>query len=71
MPVDPAGTAPGLQPGTEEPVVHNMRCKNKNCDSITVTTLPIPLEASGGRRMYRCTKCNTTWGVQVGGSIDI
>ena len=48
-----------------------MRCKNKNCDSITVTTLPIPLEASGGRRMYRCTKCNTTWGVQVGGSIDI
>lgn len=69
MPIDPAGTKPGLAPQAEEPVVHNMKCKNKNCDSITVVEVQYP--NSSGRRMYRCTKCHTSWGVPVGGAVDL
>jgi hypothetical protein len=68
MPVDHAGTKPGLTPQAPEPKIHNMRCKNKNCDSMQVTEMVIP--GMAGRHMYRCIKCNTTWGVVTGGSVD-
>lgn len=69
MPVDPTGTRPGLQPQAPEPKTHNMRCKNKNCDSMQVVEINIP--GNQGRRLYRCVKCHTTWGIPVGGAIDI
>lgn len=70
MPIDPAGTTPGLaQPVPEKPKEHNMKCKNKNCDSITVIEVPVP--QAPGRHLYQCTKCRTTWGVNTGGAIDL
>lgn len=55
-------------PKPDEPVQHNMKCKNKNCDSINVIEIPT---GGGARRMYRCVKCHTSWGVLTGGSIDL
>ncbi len=49
--------------------VHNMHCKNQSCDSMQVVELPYP--ARTGTHLYRCIKCNTTWGVPTGGSVDI
>jgi hypothetical protein len=70
MPIDPAGTKPGLAPQAVAPKVHNMRCKNKgNCDSMEVTEIVMP--GGTGRHVYRCVKCNTTWGVVTGGSVDL
>lgn len=69
MSFDHAGTKPGLTPEAQEPPRHNMRCKNKNCDSIEVFEIQYP--NSGGRHMYRCVKCHTTWGVLTGGSVDL
>jgi transposase-like protein len=69
MPIDPAGTKPGLQPQAPEQKKLNIRCKNKSCDSIEVVEIQIP--NNGGRHLYRCVKCNTTWGVVTGGSVDL
>ena len=68
MPVDPTGTKPGLQHQVEEPKVHNMRCKNKDCDSMQVSELNVP--GNAGRHIYRCIKCNTTWSVTTGGGVE-
>lgn len=70
MPIDPAGTTPGLSGQVaEEPKQHHMKCKNQNCDSITVVEVNLPNNA--GRHMYRCVKCHTSWGVLTGGSVDL
>ena len=66
---DPAGTKPGLRPQAPEPKRHNMRCKNKGCDSMEVFEMNIPNNA--GRHVYSCVKCHTTWGVQTGGAVDL
>jgi hypothetical protein len=69
MPNDPTGTTPGLAGQTEpEPETVNMKCKNQSCDSITAIEIKHP--GSPGMRMYRCTKCHATRGINVGGSVD-
>ncbi len=68
MPIDPAGTKPGLTPAAVEPKKHNMRCKNKDCPSIEVHEINAGMP---GRHLYRCVKCHTTWGVVTGGSINL
>lgn len=69
MSFDHAGTKPGLAPTAQEPATHNMKCKNKNCDSITVVEIQMP--HNDGRHMYRCVKCHTTWGVMTGGAVNL
>jgi len=70
MPIDPAGTAPGITPKIDEPPVLNMRCKSPHCDSMTA----IEMKHAGlpsGTRMYQCTKCKRSSGIPVGGSVDL
>lgn len=70
MPIDPAGTTPGLTPKAEEaPTVH-IRCKNPSCDSINAIELKIP-GMQGGSRLYQCVKCHRTHGVAVGGAFEL
>jgi hypothetical protein len=69
MSFDHAGTKPGLAPEAQEQKTLNMRCKNKGCDSIEVVEMMAPNNV--GRHIYRCVKCNTTWGVMTGGSVDL
>jgi transposase-like protein len=69
MPIDPTGTKPGLKPQAQEPEKHNMKCKNKGCDSMQVYELQIP--GNVGRHVYRCVECNTTWTVTTGGGVDL
>jgi len=70
MPVDPKGTAPGLQPvaPNELPKVH-IKCKNQSCSSIVAIEIKAGGQ-SGPRRLYQCVSCKTTWGVPVGGSVE-
>jgi len=70
MSIDQGGTAPGLQgQKPESPPTVNLRCKNRNCDSIQAIEIPMP--ANTGRHLYQCVSCHTTWGVATGGSIDL
>jgi hypothetical protein len=69
MPIDATGTKPGLQPQAQEPQRHNMRCRNKGCDSMEVFEIPMP--SNTGRHVYQCVKCHTTWGVTTGGCVDL
>jgi len=68
MPVDPAGTKPGLTKTVEEPEEVHMRCRNQDCDSILATEIKIP--GSKGR-MYRCVACGQTRNLLVGGGVDL
>lgn len=45
----------------------SMKCSNSKCPSITAVELPY----KEGTRLYRCTKCNHTRAVQVGGKSPI
>ena len=70
MPIDPAGTTPGLtpEPAATPKQLHN-RCKRAGCDSIEATEMPAP--NSRGQHLYRCTTCNMVHGVTTGGSFEI
>lgn len=79
MPVDPAGTTPGLPQGVADMPKIFMRCKQErkdddgrvlwSCDSIEAYEVRMPSNA--GFRMYRCVKCNHAHNVQMGGSFHI
>jgi hypothetical protein len=70
MPIDPAGTTPGLKKTETVPKEMHVRCKNPQCDSILAIELKIAGQ-EGGRRMYQCCKCKHTWGVVVGGFVEL
>lgn len=71
MPIDPGGTAPGLSGAAAEPLKSvNMKCKRPECDSMRVVEVLHP-GAAAGRRLYRCIKCHTSWGVLTGGPVDL
>lgn len=65
--VDPKGTTPGLSPSAkpQEDVI-NLKCRDTRCDGMQAVEIKVPSGISG-RRIYRCIKCNHTWGVGVGG----
>ena len=68
MTIDPTGTKPGLKaPEPQEEVKLLKRCKNPNCDSMSVVEIKIP---GNSNRMYRCVKCSFTQGINVGGFVD-
>ncbi len=69
MPIDPTGTSPHAVPEKPAEDVVNMRCRRDGCDSITAVQFQIPTQP--GRRLYRCTKCRHSWGLNVGGHLDI
>jgi hypothetical protein len=69
-PTLPVATPHG-QPGkAADRARHHMKCKNQNCDSIQVYEVDIPPNRNGGRHVYECCKCHTTWGVPTGGSVE-
>jgi transposase-like protein len=71
MPIDQSGTAPGLTSKPEEIETLNMRCKSHpRCDSMLVIEMKHEGIAAG-YRMYQCTKCKMSWGVAVGGSVNL
>lgn len=71
MPIDPAGTTPGLAaPLASAPPTVHIRCKRNGCDSINAIEVKHPGSPSG-RRLYQCVKCRTSWGVNTGGPVDL
>jgi hypothetical protein len=71
MQIDPSGTTPGLavQPTEKVETIH-LRCKRDGCDSILAIEVKHPGSAAG-RRMFRCVKCHTSWGIHTGGPVDL
>lgn len=70
MPIDPTGTTPGVVQSKTEPEHIHMSCKNQKCDSIVAIEMKIPGQ-SPGTRMYQCIQCKRTWGIPVGGAVDL
>lgn len=69
MSFDPKGTAPGLAAGAKaEPTLHNMKCRKQGCNGMQAVAIEIPGQTS---RMYRCSTCNHTWGLNVGGAFNL
>ena len=69
MAIDPAGTRPGLAPGAKPDEVVHMSCR-KGCGSITARIMKIPNQPNHPP-MYVCTGCNHTWGINVGGPVNL
>ena len=69
MPINPTGTNPQPVPQEPAPEELNMKCRRDGCDSISAVQMHIPGQPS--RRLYACTKCKHTWGLNVGGHLDI
>ena len=70
MPIDPAGTTPGVIPETKDPDEVHIKCKSDGCDSIRAIEVKHAGQAPG-THMYRCIQCNRTWGIRTGGGIDL
>lgn len=66
MPIDPAGTKPGLAPVADEPKKVLMRCKRTGCDSIEAVEQEVA--GTSGRHLYRCVKCHHPHSIQTGGT---
>lgn len=68
MPDNNAPPAPQTTPKQPEPI--HMKCRNPSgrCDSMTAVATVIP---GTSNRMYRCTKCSHTWGINVGGNVNL
>lgn len=69
MPIDPTGTSPQAVPAAPTMETVDMRCRNSSCGSSTAYVIPIPNQPS--QRVYRCTVCHRTFGLNVGGHIDV
>jgi DNA-directed RNA polymerase subunit M/transcription elongation factor TFIIS len=70
MPIDHTGTEPGLQSKEDEIPKINLRCKSfPQCDSVLAIEVKIP-GMHPSTRLYRCVKCQRTWGVPVGGAFS-
>lgn len=69
MPIDPAGTTPGIVKQEQTPAPVHMRCKNGNCDSMLAVEIDVPGQQSPGHRMYQCCQCKRTSGIPVGGPV--
>jgi len=72
--VDQTGTKPGLATSTKPEKVLNLKCPAHGCKSLTafeITVVNPNARVASHARTYQCTKCNTTWSLQVGGHIDI
>jgi len=65
MPIDPAGTTPGVIPEKKEPEKVSMRCRQPNCDSMWHEKIEI--ESVPGDHLFRCCKCGNTFRINVGG----
>lgn len=71
MTVDFEGTTPGLPPAQPNEKRSSMRCKrHPGCKSMTVRELDIP-GASTGMHRYQCVLCGHSWGVAVGGAVNL
>lgn len=69
MPIDPTGTTP-QPPATSASLPQaDIKCRRGDCDSTSAFVMAIPQHPN--QRLYRCVKCHHTWGVNVGGHIDI
>jgi hypothetical protein len=71
MSIDVTGVTPGILKEEVKIPTINMKCRNPKCDSIVAVEVLIPNSDSTGHRIYRCTKCNHTYGVAVGGTFVI
>jgi hypothetical protein len=70
MPIDPTGTTPGVTKPNDNPDHIHLTCKNPQCDSIVAIEVKMPGQTPG-TRMYQCVKCKRTWGIAVGGGVDL
>ena len=69
MPVDPAGTKPGLTtPPALTPKTVDIACRRPTCSGKRALIIASPQQ--GGRSLFQCTECHHTWGVATGGAID-
>lgn len=74
MSVDPKGVQPGLAPQARpQETVHHLKCRNPKCTSMTATEIRIVRSntKNGGQRIYRCTECSHSWGINTGGSFNL
>jgi len=76
MSFDKTGVSPGLVPEAKPgPKMIHMKCRNDSCTSIQATeiTSGAAPEGSGAshQRLYQCVKCNHTWHLSVGGSVNL
>jgi hypothetical protein len=71
MSVDPKGTSPGLAPVSAAPQTVSIKCKK--CPSMTAAIIAIGSEDGpmNHQRLYRCVSCNATWGINVGGFVNL
>jgi len=71
MPIDPAGTTPGLKKIEEKPKEIHIRCKNPQCDSILAIEIKVAGQENSGHHLYQCCKCKRTWGIATGGAVNL
>jgi hypothetical protein len=70
MPIDPTGIKPGLVPTAPPVKTIHLKCRRDGCDSILAIEMTNQNNAQG-HHLYRCAKCNATWGIATGGSFNI
>lgn len=68
---DAGGVNPGLIPTAPKKMTSNLKCRSGNCDSLEAEEIKLEAPQHHGQRLYRCVKCGHTWGLALGGHLDI
>ncbi len=65
--IDPKGVTPGVAVVQKSEDEVDMKCRRHGCPGTVAKVLQI--NTSDHYRTYRCTTCQHTWGINVGGHV--
>lgn len=68
---DAGGVSPGLAATPPKKTTVNLKCRSGKCDSLEAEEIKLETPQHHGQRLYRCAKCGHTWGLSLGGHLDI
>ncbi len=69
MPIDPAGTQPGLSSPAPQPKIVHVKCRRDGCKSMKVYHMKLDQPGDPeARQRFQCVDCGHAWLTQPGGA---
>lgn len=68
---DAGGVSPGLTAAPPPKKTIHLKCRSGKCESLEAEEIKLEVPSHHGQRLYRCVKCGHSWGLALGGNLEI